>query len=131
MESLMLVAEKKCRKLNAGHYEFSLQVKEWLDRCHAFRALLRLKSGKKVRNKGNVRRFALRCGIPNPMQHSEKELAWMYRQCRASTKNLMAESPWICKEFLSKLLQEATREGKVEEETRIKGILRNESQKKI
>ena len=47
MESLMLAAENKCRKLNAGHYEFSPQVKEWLDRCHAFRALLRLKSGKK------------------------------------------------------------------------------------
>jgi len=36
MEDLVLAVEKKCRKLNAGHYEFSLQVKEWLDRCHAF-----------------------------------------------------------------------------------------------
>ena len=62
----------QCRKLNAGHYEFSPQVKEWLDRYHAFRALLRLKSGKKVRNKGNAKRFAQRCGIPNPMQHSKK-----------------------------------------------------------
>ena len=67
MEGLMLAAEKKCRKLNAGHYEFSPEVKEWLDRCQAFRALLRLKSGKKVRNEGNVKRFALRCGIPNLM----------------------------------------------------------------
>ena len=86
MEDLMLAAEKKCRKLNAGHYEFIPQVKEWLDRCHAFRALLRLKLGKKVRNKGNVKRFALHCGIPNPMQYSEKETARMYQQCRASTK---------------------------------------------
>ena len=52
MESLMLTAEKKCRKLNAGHYEFSPQVKEWLDRCHAFCALLRLKSGKKSGTRG-------------------------------------------------------------------------------
>ena len=28
MEGLMLAAEKKCRKLNAGHYEFSPEVKE-------------------------------------------------------------------------------------------------------
>ena len=60
------------------NYEFSSQVKEWLDKYHAFRALLRLKSVNKVRNKGNVKRFALRCGIPNPMQYSEKETAGMY-----------------------------------------------------
>jgi len=43
----------------------------------------------------------------------------------------MEESPWMSKEFLSKLLQEAISKEKVEETTRIKGILRNESQKKI
>ena len=41
-EKLMLWDEKRCRKLNSGHYKFSSQVKEWLDRCHVFRALLRL-----------------------------------------------------------------------------------------
>ena len=56
--SLMLCAEKRCQKLNSPHYEFSLKVKEWLDRYHAFRALLRLQTGKKVRNKGNAKRFA-------------------------------------------------------------------------
>ena len=35
------------------------------------------------------------------------------------------------KEFLSRLLQEAIGDEKVEEATRIKGILRNEAQKKI
>ena len=86
---------------------------------------------KKVRNKGNVKRFAPRCGIPNPMQHSEKEITGMYQQCRASTKKLMVESPWMHKEFSSKLLQEAISKEKVEEATRIKGILSNKSQKKI
>ena len=96
-----------------------------------FLALLRLKSGEQVRNKGNVKNFAQRCRIPNPIQHSEKELAGTYRQCRASTKKLMAESPWMRKEFLSKLLQEAISKEKVAEATRIKEILRNKSQKKI
>ena len=31
---LMLQAEKKCRKLQAGHYKFS---KGWLDKCHAYK----------------------------------------------------------------------------------------------
>ena len=44
------------------------------------------------------------------------------------TKKLMAESPWMRKEFPSKLLQEAISKENVEEATRIKEILCNESQ---
>ena len=129
--NLMLCAEKRCRKLNTGHYEFSPEVKEWLDRCHALRALLRLKTGKKVRNKGNVKRFARRCGIANPEGHSAAELAIMYKECKTKTKKLMAESPWMRKEFLTSLLQEAMDEEKTAEATRVKEILRNEAQKKV
>ena len=38
---LMLLSERKCRKICAAHYEFSPVIKEWLDRCHAFRQLIR------------------------------------------------------------------------------------------
>ena len=62
-EKIVLVAEKRCCKLNTDHYEFSPQVKEELGRCHIFRALLQLKTGKKVRDKGNVKIFARQCGI--------------------------------------------------------------------
>ena len=126
----MLGAEKRCHKLSAGHNEFSPQVKEWLGRCHAFRAIMWLKTGKKVRNKGNVKRFAWQCGIINPMQHSESELTTMYRECRVSTRKLMAESPWMRKKILSTLPREALGDNKVEEATSIKEILCNEAQKK-
>ena len=43
MEAQMLHAEKKCQKFYANHYEFSPTVKKWLDRCHSYRALIRLK----------------------------------------------------------------------------------------
>ena len=76
------VRGKRCHKLNTVHYGFSPEVKEWLDRCHALRALLRLKTGKKVRNKGNVKRFAQRCGIANPEGHSAAELALIYKECK-------------------------------------------------
>ena len=42
MTHLILSAEKKCRKLYTKHYEFSPPIKRWLDRCHAYRALIRL-----------------------------------------------------------------------------------------
>ena len=57
------------------------------------------------------------------MQHSVSELATMYKECRVSTKKLMAKSPWMRKEFLSSLLREALEDNKVEEATRMKEIL--------
>ena len=125
--SIMLYAKKRCRKLNSVHYEFSPKVKEWLDRCHTLRVLLRLQTGKKVRNKGNVKRFARRSGINNPMQHTVSELITMYRECKLRNRKLMAESPWVRKEFLSTLLSNLMGDGKLEEATWIKEILRNEA----
>ena len=89
--SLMLCVGKRCHKLNLAHYEFSPQVKKWLDRYHAFRALLRLQTGKKVRNKGNAKRFARRCVMDNPMQLSVRKLLTIYRECKLKTRKLMAE----------------------------------------
>ena len=43
MEGYMLHAEKKCRKFYANHYDFSPTVKLWLDRCHSYRALIKIK----------------------------------------------------------------------------------------
>ena len=63
MVELMRLLERKCRNICAIHYEFSPVIKEWLDRCHAFRQLLRLKLGKTVGNSANIKRFACRCGL--------------------------------------------------------------------
>ena len=65
------------------------------------------------------------------MQHSVSELITMYRECKLKTRKLMAESPWMWKEFLPTLLSEAMGEDKVEEATRTKEILRNEAQKRV
>ena len=66
------------------------------------------------------------------MQHSVSELlVTIYRECKISTKRLMAESPWMHREILSTLLSGAMGEEKLGEATRIKETLRNESQKKV
>ena len=69
ISNLMQCSEKKCHELHKAHYEFSPKIKWWLDRCHAFRQLLMIQTRKKVRNHGNIKRFARRCRIDNPMQH--------------------------------------------------------------
>ena len=97
---LMLLSERKCRKICAAHYEFSPVIKEWLDRCHAFRQLIRLKIGKRVGNPA-MKRFALRCKIENPSSMSASELCKGYAACKERMKLYMADSPWTRKKFLT------------------------------
>ena len=109
MTQLMLKAEKKCRKLRAGHYEFSPMIKGWLDKSHAYKQLIRLQlngSNSKI-IVGNLKRFARRCGIDNPLDLSRAELGGLYRECREHCKRLLAETPWLCKQYLSEKLNEA------------------------
>ena len=40
---LMMGAEKKCRKLYRGAYEFSPQVKKWIDQGRAIQTLIRFR----------------------------------------------------------------------------------------
>ena len=89
----------KCReRLQEGTYR-PLGIfpcgKGWLDRCYAYRQLIRLRIGKNVSNYGNSKRFARRCDILNPMQYTLRELTALYKECKEQTTRIMAESPWM------------------------------------
>ncbi|KAL7536732.1 hypothetical protein ACHAXR_007366 [Thalassiosira sp. AJA248-18] len=130
MTSLMLEVEKKCQKLNLAHYDFSPVVKSWLDKFHAYRQLTRLRSGKAMSNVANVKRFAVRNGIEKPLHQSLEQLVDSYRDCKEQTKRLLAELPWLRKQYLHAKLQDALDQGKDEDAGRLKEILRNEAQKR-
>ena len=66
-------AEKKCRKILTPHSEFGPTVKTWYDRIHAYRQLIRLRSGKAA-NDGNIYRFARRNNIQNPELLTTEEM---------------------------------------------------------
>ena len=46
MTELMLISEKECRKLNAGHYEFSTDIQIWINQCHTFQQFIQEIQGK-------------------------------------------------------------------------------------
>ena len=130
MSRLMTQAEKGCRKLRSNHYEFSPAVKHWLDRCHAFRQLIRLNSGKRIGNIANTKRFARRCGIERPGHLTLSQLVSQYRECKEHTKRLLAESPWMRRNYISEKLQAAIESEREEEATRLRAMLRAEAQAK-
>ena len=63
----MISAEKKWRKIKSGRMSFSPEVSKWIKRSQVYRSLLRLHAGK-IRNIGNLKRAARRCGIGQPMK---------------------------------------------------------------
>ena len=103
---MMLQAEKDCRKLYANHYDFSPNVKLWLDKCHSYQALIKLQNKfekisyrdpKKLEdgNPANIYRAARRCGIQCPQTIGLKELYLRHKDCREHAKKMMADSPWM------------------------------------
>ena len=127
---LMKISEQKCRNICAAHYEFSPVIKEWLDRCHAFRQLLRLRLDIKVGNSANIKQFARRCGLQQEIRLPTETLYKRYTECKEHTKRYMVDSPWMRKQFLTDKLLAAIEGDRVEEAKRVKDMLRNEAQKK-
>jgi hypothetical protein len=62
----MRYAKKKCRKIKSGRIPFSPEASMWIKRTQVYRSLLKYHAGK-IRNRGNLKRSARRCGIENAL----------------------------------------------------------------
>ena len=69
----MLNTEKKCRKIKSRHIPFSPESSKWIKRAELYRSILRFHAGK-IRNKGNLKRAARKCGIKNCLYISLSEM---------------------------------------------------------
>ena len=87
---MMMSAESKCRKLYRGDYEFSPNVRHWIERERVLRALIRCKQNR-AGNLGNIKRAARRNGIKDPFLISAGELVEMMGKCKKKCKELLAE----------------------------------------
>jgi hypothetical protein len=77
----MLNAEKKCRKIKPRHIPFSPESSKWIKRAHIYRCILRFHAGK-IRNKGNLKRAARKCGIKNCLCISLSEMTAKLKVCK-------------------------------------------------
>ena len=69
----MIHAEKKCRRIKSGRIPFSPESSLWIQRSQVYESLLRYHAGK-IRNRGNLKRRARKCGIHRPMHITPAEL---------------------------------------------------------
>ncbi len=73
MTEIRIHAEKHCRKILRPDNNFSLTIRMWYDRIHAYLQLIRMKEGK-MHNTGNILRFACCQHIANPEKLTTEEL---------------------------------------------------------
>ncbi|KAL7459566.1 hypothetical protein ACHAWC_011573 [Mediolabrus comicus] len=129
IESILLKAEKECRIIYPAHYEFSPEIKSWLDLCHLLRWILRRHQGKRV-NQGNLRRFAKRLGHSHLLFAPVEEVVHEYKSAREQAKKLMQDSPYLRKTFLHEKLNDAIDAGRDKEAARVRAELKSEAARK-
>jgi hypothetical protein len=109
LERFMTHSEQKCRYFYIGQFEFSPEIQEWVDKCHAYKWLIRFRTGQMV-NIGNMKRFARRNGITNLQSLMLPQLIMDLAWCKERAKELMVRASWMRQQFLSSLLKDAVEE---------------------
>ena len=77
----MLKTEKKCRKIKSERIHFSPESSMWIKRAQTYCSITRFHAGK-IRNKGNLKRAARKCGIKNCVHISLSEMKAKLRVCK-------------------------------------------------
>ena len=76
----MRYAEKRCRKFKSGCILFLPEASLWIKKTQVYRSLLKYHAGK-IRNRGNLKRSARRCGIENTLSIPPKVLYERIKVC--------------------------------------------------
>ena len=121
----MLSAEKKCRKIKSGRIPFSPESALWIRRCQVYRSILRFHDGK-IRNRGNLKRTARRCGIENPLQLSRDEVQIRLQICREKCDFFRQNGERFRKRHLQNRLDAAREKDDDEAEKAILAIISRE-----
>ena len=121
-------AEKKCRRIKSGRIPFSPEAEVWIRRKQVFESLLRYKRGK-IRNKSNLRRAALRCGIKRALQLKWKEIKERLKVCEEKCDYFSRHGASYRKRHLQNRLEIARSKNNRKAEAQILAIIRREKER--
>ena len=99
-------AEKKCRRLKSGRIPFSPEASLWIRRTQVYRSLLRYHAGK-IRNRGNLKRSAKRCGIEHALSIPIREIYERLKICTSKCDYFRKNGKSFRRNHLNTRLQEA------------------------
>ena len=128
MKRYMKGAEKKCRRIKSGRIPFSPEASKWIRRAQVYRSLLRFHAGK-IRNRGNLKRAARRCGISRPLSLSLVEIRARLKVCKDKCNYFKKHGHRYRRKHLHTRLENARRRRNEEAEKRIIEIIAREKQR--
>ncbi len=80
-KDMIINAERKCRRIKSGRIPFSPESALWIRRTEVYKSLLRRLHGL-IRNVGNLKRTARRCGIQRCLSISEDKIRIRLKVCK-------------------------------------------------
>ena len=116
---IMLHAEKKCRRIKSGRIPFSPEAALWIRRTQVYRSLLRYHNGQ-IRNRGNLKRSARRCGISQCLSIPVEGVLLRLKVCLEKCDYFRKHGKQYRRKHLYKCLQDAK---DAEDEAKEKEIL--------
>ncbi len=79
-KDLMINAERRCRRIKSGRIPFSPEASLWIRRTQIYCSLLRYHRGL-IRNRGDSKRSARRCGVLNCLSLTVEEILARLKVC--------------------------------------------------
>jgi hypothetical protein len=115
----MLNAEQKCRRIKSGRIPFLPEAALWIHRTQVYRSLLRYHRGL-IRNRGNLKCTARRCGILNCLTLLVEDILARLKVCIKQCNYYRIHGKQYQRKHLQKCLQMAW---EMEDDRRKKEIL--------
>ena len=102
----MVHAESKCQRIKSGRIPLSPDSSIWIQRAQVYCSILRLHA-KKIKNKGNLKRSARKCGIRQPMHLSLLKIKERLRVCESKCEYFRRHGHKYRRKHLSNVLERA------------------------
>jgi hypothetical protein len=122
---LMINAEKKCRRIKSGRIPFSPEAALWIRQTQVYQSLLRYHRGL-IRNRGNLKLTARRCGILNCLALSVEEILLRLKACIAQCDYYRIHGNRHRRRHLQDCLQKAREAEDYQREKEVLAIIQRE-----
>jgi hypothetical protein len=121
-------AEKICRKIKSCRIPFSPEAAIWIRRVQVYYSLLRYHKGR-VKNRGNLKRAARRCNIPNPLSMPIAEIYDRLKECKRECVFYQEHGKRFRRKHLNARLRLAQEKEDEEAIAKISAIIQREQQR--
>ncbi len=126
-KSYMRHAEKICRKIKCCRIPFLPEAATWIQRVQVYYAILRFHRGK-IKNRGNLKRAARRCNIPNPLNLLTQDILARLEICKKEYAFYQEHGQQFRRKHLSTRLRHPKEQEDKEAFQKISAIIQQEHQ---